>query len=364
LPTISKTPHKVAIISHTLGSGGAERFAASLGFIISGLGYEVHNIIVNNVVDYEFSGILYNLEKEAKNQSWLQRKIQKGSLLKRYLDDNQIDTIVDNRSRNIFIREWLTKQIYGPRKVIYMVHSFRLDMYFPKLIKAARFLYADAAKLVCVSKAIEDQVKLKFHFKNTVTVYNSVDFKDAIYDPAIEKYGDYLLYFGRFDTNVKNFGLLLDAFQRSEIYKTGFRLLFLGDGPDKDFIVKTADKLGISSNIEVIAFQPNPFAYVKQAKFTVLTSHFEGFPMSLIESLALGTPVVSVDCESGPAEIIKNENNGLLVENYNTQALADAFKRFASDGNLYDICKTNAKNSVKHLATSTIAKQWKQILSE
>jgi len=361
---MSKTPHKVALVSHTLGSGGAERFAASLGFMISDLGYEVHNIVVNNPVDYEFSGVLYNLENEAKNQTWLQRKISKGSLLKKYLDDHQIDTIIDNRSRNIFIREWLTKRIYGERKVIYMVHSFRLEMYFPKSVWAARFLYSDAAKLVCVSKAIENSVKSKFGLTNTVTIYNSVEFNEISYDQDLEKYGNYLLYFGRFDTNVKNFDLLLEAFLKSEIYKNGYKLLFLGDGPDKNYIVETAKKLGISAHVAMIPFQPNPFAYVKQAKFTVLTSHFEGFPMSLIESLALRTPVISVDCESGPSEIIQNEINGLLVENYNRDTLANAFKRFVSDANLYDICKTNAKESVKHLSSPTIARKWQQILSE
>jgi glycosyltransferase involved in cell wall biosynthesis len=44
----------------------------------------------------------------------------------------------------------------------------------------------------------------------------------------------------------------------------------------------------------------NPFDIVQNARFTVLTSHYEGFPMSIVESLALGTPVVAVDCNSGP----------------------------------------------------------------
>jgi glycosyltransferase involved in cell wall biosynthesis len=59
---------------------------------------------------------------------------------------------------------------------------------------------------------------------------------------------------------------------------------------------------------------------VQNARFTVLTSHYEGFPMSMVESLALGTPVVTVDCNSGPREIVIDEYNGLLVENYNVKA--------------------------------------------
>jgi glycosyltransferase involved in cell wall biosynthesis len=61
-----------------------------------------------------------------------------------------------------------------------------------------------------------------------------------------------------------------------------------------------------------------PFDIVQNARFTVLTSHYEGFPMSMVESLAL-TPVV-VDCNSGPREIVIDEYNGLLVENYNVKS--------------------------------------------
>jgi glycosyltransferase involved in cell wall biosynthesis len=49
--------------------------------------------------------------------------------------------------------------------------------------------------------------------------------------------------------------------------------------------------------------------------------------MSIVESLALGTPVVAVDCNSGPREIVIDEYNGLLVENYNVKNLAAAFNR-------------------------------------
>jgi glycosyltransferase involved in cell wall biosynthesis len=79
--------------------------------------------------------------------------------------------------------------------------------------------------------------------------------------------------------------------------------------------------------VTILPFNSNPFDIVQNARFTVLTSHYEGFPMSIVESLALGTPVVAVDCNSGPREIVIDEYNGLLVENYNVKNLAAAFNR-------------------------------------
>jgi glycosyltransferase involved in cell wall biosynthesis len=86
--------------------------------------------------------------------------------------------------------------------------------------------------------------------------------------------------------------------------------------------------------------------------------------MAIIESLALGTPVVSVNCNSGPAEVIQNEYNGLLVENYNPNALANAMERLINSQDLYHICKVNASKSVQQLSVEHISKQWNQILIE
>jgi glycosyltransferase involved in cell wall biosynthesis len=112
----------------------------------------------------------------------------------------------------------------------------------------------------------------------------------------------------------------------------------------------------------MIPFQKDPFAWVNLAKFTILTSNYEGFPMSVIESLSLGTPVVSVDCNSGPREVIVNEHNGLLVENHNMIALSKAIRRMVEDTTLYQFCKENTIDSVSHLTYEKIAAQWKEIL--
>ncbi len=75
-------------------------------------------------------------------------------------------------------------------------------------------------------------------------------------------------------------------------------------------------------------YQPEPFPFVKQALFTVLSSNYEGFPMSIIESLACGTPLVSVDCPSGPSEIIEHNVNGLLIEKDTLYGLSETIFAF------------------------------------
>jgi glycosyltransferase involved in cell wall biosynthesis len=357
-----KNKNKVAIISTSLGNGGAEKFASLLSFMLENLNIEVHTIIINDAVDYEYAGELLNLGIDSERRFRFFKKIKKGFLLNNYLKEKQISYIIDNRPRNNLLRELITNWIYGGRKKIMMVHSFKLENYFPKSAFWSHFLYRKAVKIVCVSNAIEKEVKLKFDLKNTKTIYNPFDFSrtNISKDTAITV--DYILFFGRFDEKVKNFNLMLEAFFISKLFLQGFQLFLMGDGPDLNKIQDSITGFQLEGYVTILPFNSNPFDIVQNARFTVLTSHYEGFPMSIVESLALGTPVVAVDCNSGPREIVIDEYNGLLVENYNVKNLAAAFNRMIADRELYNICKENAAKSVAHLSLETISKQWESIL--
>lgn len=357
-----KNNNKIAIVSASLGVGGAERFAGLLSFMLQDLGYEVHHIIILDHVDYDFKGKLVNLGELFSNEKGVFRAVKKGKYIAKYLHENEIQMVIDNRSRPIFQREIFTKWIYGNRKRYFMIHSSNLDMYFSKFSFGVNFLYQKATKLVCVSKDIENKVQEKYNLKNTITIHNPVDFPEKTYQLPNRIPQNYILFFGRFEEEIKNFTLLLNSFKQSKVYQKGTMLLLIGDGSDKDFIQAKIVELQLESFVLVLPFQKNITPYIQHAKCTILTSRFEGFPMSLVESLAAGTPVISVDCQTGPKEIIQNSFNGLLVENHNENALSEAIKAMIEDEKLYQTCKNNAQKSVEHLSLTTIAQQWKQLL--
>lgn len=357
-----KNKNKVAIISTSLGNGGAEKFASLLSFMLENLNIEVHTIIINDAVDYEYAGELLNLGIDSESRFAFFKKTKKGYLLNRYLKEKQISCVIDNRPRNNLLRELITNWIYGGRKKIVIVHSFKLENYFPKSVFWSQFLYRKAAKIVCVSSAIEKEVKLKFDLKNTKTIHNPFDFSRMQISKDTATTVDYILFFGRFDEKVKNISLMLEAFFISKLFEQGIKLVLMGEGPDLIRIEDSIKGFQLEDYVTILPFNSNPFDIVQNARFTVLTSHYEGFPMSIVESLAIGTPVVAVDCNSGPREIIIHEYNGLLVENYNAINLAAAFNRMVSDRELYAFCKKNAAKSVEHLSLETISKQWESIL--
>ena len=94
----------------------------------------------------------------------------------------------------------------------------------------------------------------------------------------------------------------------------------------------------------------------------VLSSLNEGMPNVILEALACETPVVAFDCLSGPAEMIVDKENGLLVENQNTQKLTEAMNLFVENEELYNYCKNNALESIQQFSLDNIAKQWLDLM--
>jgi glycosyltransferase involved in cell wall biosynthesis len=128
----------------------------------------------------------------------------------------------------------------------------------------------------------------------------------------------------------KDFTTLLKAF-RIIRNKIKVRLLIIGDGPYEGDIKEEISSLKLDGDVYMTGFQKNPFKYISRSDIFILSSLSEGFPGVLIEAMALGVPVVSIDCPSGPAEIIKDRENGLLVPISDAGKLAKACLSILSD---------------------------------
>lgn len=353
---------KICIVSTSLGKGGAERSAAILSQMLYKLKYDVHVLVTKNLLEYDYEGTLFNLEQVLadKKSNYL-----KAIILKKYFKEKNFDYIIDNRIRDGFFKELvLYKYIFKGSKIISVVRSFYLENYIPKNKILAKVLYGGIYKTVAVSEKIKDQLNSFYKLNNVIRIYNAIDtsYLGNQINKDVNLSGRFILFYGRIEDDVKNLKLLIHAYKESRLLKNEIKLVILGVGSDLHMVKKMARDLGLQKHMVFMSFEANPFTYVHNALFTVLTSRYEGFPRSIIESLACGTPVISVDCNSGPGEIVLNRSNGLLVENHNINALAKAFNELVENQELYKYCKQNAKKSIKHLAVDKIGLQWKAII--
>ncbi len=124
-------------------------------------------------------------------------------------------------------------------------------------------------------------------------------------------------------TAQKDFATLIAAFARVRLQREA-RLIILGDGRLRAEIIEQAAALGVEEHIALPGFQSNPWAWMSRAAVFALSSRWEGSPNTLTEAMALGIPVVSTDCPSGPRELLDAGRVAPLVEMGDVDALASA----------------------------------------
>ncbi|MFV8326799.1 glycosyltransferase [Flavobacterium sp. ZS1P14] len=355
---------KIALIGYRLSHGGAEKVMAILSQFFEKQGIEIHNIIVLDNVSYSYSGKLVNLGKLKNASNGLFNKWNRLMFLKKYLDENNFDYIIDFRFRikpiqELIISKWLYKS-----KSIFMVHSYLIDHYMSNWSFLSRLTYGDCYKIVSITDESKALIERKHQLKNVIRIYNpiAIDSIVAMSTELNELSFAYIMGMGQMETNIKQFDKLIAAYAESILPKNDIHLVLLGEGERKGMLQKLARERNIEEKVHFLGYQNNPFKYLKKANFFVLSSLNEGLPNVILESLACGTPVVAFDCLSGPKEMIQHRENGLLVENQNIEKLTAAMNLFVEDKNLYRYCKQNTWQSVQSFSISTIGKQWLDVM--
>jgi glycosyltransferase involved in cell wall biosynthesis len=141
--------------------------------------------------------------------------------------------------------------------------------------------------------------------------------------------GPVLVHVGRF-TYAKDHDTLLRAFAilRAERAVT---LVLVGDGEDEGRVRRLCAELGLTDDVVFTGFTRNPYKYLARGTLSVLTSRFEGLPNVLIESMAVGVPIVSTACPYGPIEVLGDNEYGVLVPLGDPAAFAAAAARLLDD---------------------------------
>lgn len=204
----------------------------------------------------------------------------------------------------------------------------------------------------------EKDCKAWTELDNVIAIPNPLPFTPKTISPLTEKR---VIAVGRYYQE-KGFDLLLESW--AKIYKShpDWRLEIFGDG-DKAMYEEIRDKLGIPASCCKLNGRTNAIEqeYVNSSIF-VCSSRFEGFGMVLVEAMACGLGVVSFDCPWGPSSILANGEDGILVENGNTDSLAEAIKSLMDDSDKLNTLAKNAIVNVRRFQMDKIAYQWKELL--
>ena len=305
--------------------GGMERLALSFYNYYKKMGFNVKALkfikLKNDIINFGDDELYLNecdffeMSPVDRLQFYFKAPLKIRKLVKDY---NVTHSIAFGDMANIFSSLTFTKEF----KIgsIHALKSVELKnvTFFNKITRLGyKTSYKNLNKLVCISKDIkEDLIKnCDYKFSNMEVIYNPHDIsliqnlaKVPITDPVekdiISK--KTILFLGRFSIQkapwhlIKAFKLLIDK------NKTDANLVFIGDG-DKNvtkYIKDLIDDLNISDKVFFLGRKDNPYKYLAKSGVLALSSHYEGTPNVIVESIAVGTPVVSSNCTRGIEELM------------------------------------------------------------
>jgi glycosyltransferase involved in cell wall biosynthesis len=165
-------------------------------------------------------------------------------------------------------------------------------------------------------------------------------------------------------TRQKGFDRLLPAWRELAERYPDWRLEIYGAGREHDALQEQIDELGIGASARLAGFTPHLHDELARASLYVMTSREEGFPMVLIEAMGAGLPVVSVDCQTGPREIISEGVDGYVVPEEDQPALVAAMSDLMDDPDKRRAFGDAARSVIDRYDAAVIAERWESVLAE
>jgi GalNAc-alpha-(1->4)-GalNAc-alpha-(1->3)-diNAcBac-PP-undecaprenol alpha-1,4-N-acetyl-D-galactosaminyltransferase len=183
------------------------------------------------------------------------------------------------------------------------------------------YLYRLAKGIISQTEMAKDYISKSTNHKNIVVIPNPI-FKQSIDLTARE---NTILNVGRF-VKSKQQHILIDIFIK--LNPKGWKLEFAGDGDDYfEYCKQKVREANFEDRIFFHGNQKDIWKFYQKSKIFAFTSNSEGFPNALAEAMSLGCACISFDCPAGPADIIKNEENGFLIENNNIASFSNHLKK-------------------------------------
>ena len=324
---------KIVLLSSSLAGGGAEGVCVNIANGLSNRGWSVDLLVLN----LKNEVYLNRLSKDVNLVVFEKSKTRFSSIsLLKYIFKNKPKVIMVFHYElsimliilRLLFRVDLKIISRNPSTLSIRIKEFQTKNFWAKYFigPLIKYLYQNIDHVINQCEGMRDdlvEVHPKLYEKSSV-IYNPiaahiVDYVNS-HDINKIKKQNYLLCVGRLEA-VKAFHYAIESFSQIAEIVPDLRLKIVGKGSLENQLKQKAKEFSVSDRIDFEGFKDDIIPYYIHAKATILTSIYEGYPNSLIESIFLGTPVLSFDCKSGPDEIIKNNINGYLVKYQNVTDL-------------------------------------------
>lgn len=355
---------KIALFISSLQKGGSERVMVNLAEHLEKRGYEV--LLVTQYkqdVEYEISKTIRRVYSEPAQEDLQGGRIhnfsQRFKTLRNIWKENKPDVILAFLGKNNLMA--IATSRFLPSKVVVSVRgepTMEYEGKFMQYIAKVVFRFADG--IIMQTNDAKNFLPVATH-KKVQILPNPLNeaFLNQRYQGEREQQ---IVAVGRLDEN-KNHLMLLQAFEMIEKEFPDMQLIIYGEGRSRDVLEQYVKEKNLVDKIKLPGNIQNVAEHIKKAKIFALTSNTEGMPNSVMEAMALGLPVVSTDCPcGGPAMLIQDGINGMLVPVGDVEALAGAFRKILSDDTYAKSLGERAYRIVEELHPVSVNKKWEEYL--
>jgi glycosyltransferase involved in cell wall biosynthesis len=362
--------------------GGGERVTVTLANEMVKRG---HNIYVAYCIDKVVEKMPYNVDSSIKTvklsdtHNCKKKDINK---LRKYIVENNMDVIMNIWGNTKLCHKARTNTkckliichhsaVFIDRMNVGKSWKQRIKKIFAPLFRYREMIkhninYSVSDKYVLLSSSFVEEYKQfsgnKDNENKLTSIHNPIEYKNINVD--FSKKQKKVVFVGRILEEIKRLSYILKIWQiveNSRKYED-WRLTIVGDGEDLPKTKKLSQKLQLK-NISFEGFQ-NPEKFYEKASLFLMTSAFEGLPMTLIEAQSFGCVPIVMDSVSVFHDIIENMQNGILTPNNDLEEFTEGLCLLMDDAELREKMAKNGMESVKKFSVENIVNQWEKLFED
>lgn len=353
---------KLIFYINQIYEGGAERVITRLASSFADEGHE--SILVTSFKhtgEYRYSDkiVRLSLEENQLTQSRIKRNLSRITKLRQIIKSQRPDVVLSFMQEPNFRMLMATlglrcKKVVSVRNDPTREYSGMLGIFVGKVLMP---LLADGC--VFQTKQARDWFPKRLKRKSKV-IYNAVD--PSFFKTRVSGVNEYWVAIGRL-VEQKNYPVMISAFA-SIVKKYPYeKLRIYGEGPMHGELQELIDSLGMTDCISLCGQSNEIPSVLTDAKGFLMTSDYEGLPNALMEAMAIGLPCIATDCPcGGPAELINNNKNGILVSVSSEREIFSAICSLIEDRDFSESIGNNARIMMKENDPQSIFYRWQSFL--
>ncbi|MGM0865822.1 MAG: glycosyltransferase family 4 protein [Bacillota bacterium] len=334
----------VLMLTDKLTVGGAENYFIKLENKMTGTGFHLYTAAGGGELTDQIANKHNYMELSRKNH------ILNLWRLTRHINKQEIDVIHANSLRMVLYAGCLRMLAWNRKmKIVYTKHNITSLEKFPKLFSS--LMNHCVTGIITVSE-YEKRVLVQYGVKEEkiTTVYNGVDLEKFPFtekpQPEVFKVG----ILARLSPE-KNHSLFLEIVATMKEEKD-LQFYIAGDGPERESIQEKIQKLGINDRVTLLGEVQEPHSFIQSMDALLLTSEREVFPMVILEAMATGTPVITIN-KGGISEAIADGETGMMVNSHSVKAFCEKISSLKSNWELRKMIISAARQKVVRNFTST-----------